>query len=240
MAFVGPLMIAEAVVRLVLVLVREEPVGSLVGLPLLLFEKPVVQAAEATEPKVRQLDEEDGVLELVSPTNRVDWGHEGLLPYRNRRFALDRVDREGRRWTYRFILCGDGPGDQPVLHLRPPVATKFVAPRHTAPPPSILRTTLVTAAVTLGPRADQERWAATLGVRPRWLTMAGAAAEFLGGLTNLGRDAAAGGLFFIVLDMYLILEGSLRLLSALGGRPCGSVFGWLVRPLYRSSFPPSG
>ncbi|MDX2435554.1 MAG: hypothetical protein QNL88_00760 [Acidobacteriota bacterium] len=174
---------------------------------------------------------ENGQLVVTSPRLDLGW-----------RVAVGRVPGTAVLWRDQpfEVVARTAAGSRHRWTLRPPVATKFVAPRHTAPPPSILRTTLVTAAVTLGPRADQERWAATLGVRPRWLTMAGAAAEFLGGLTNLGRDAAAGGLFFIVLDMYLILEGSLRLLSALGGRPCGSVFGWLVRPLYRSSLPPSG
>jgi hypothetical protein len=238
MAVVGPLMFVEAVVRLVLVSARAEPVGSLVGLPLLLFEKPVAPAAPATDPQVLVFDDVNGILEVVSPINRMDWGHDGLLPYRERWFALDRADREGRNWTYRFTLSDSGPGEQPVLHLRPPAPAKFVAPRHMSPPPSILRTTLVTAAVTLGPRADQERWGATLGVSPRWLTMAGAAAELVGGLTNLGRDAVAGGMFYVVLDVYLVIEGSWRFLSAVGGRPTGSVFGWVLRPLYRSSLPP--
>ncbi len=235
MAVVGPLMIAEGIVRLVLVATREEPIGSLVGLPLALFEKPAKKTLPPTEPEVRLFDEEEGVLELVSPINRVDWGHEGLLPYRDRWFALDRADREGRNWTYRFVLREKDAREHPVLHLRSPAARKFVAPRDAAPAPSILRTTLVTAAITLGPRADQERWAKTLGTNPRWLTIAGAVAELIGGLSNLGEHAAAGSVFFIVLDVFLVLEGSWRLLSALGGRPCGSVFGWLLRPLYRSS-----
>ena len=69
----------------------------------------------------------------------------------------------------------------------------------------------------------------------RWLTLAGAMAEVIGGLTNLSGDAAEGGAVFVVLDLYLIIEGAVRFLSALGGRPMGSVFGWILRPLYRSS-----
>jgi hypothetical protein len=180
-------------------------------------------------------DDAGGVLELVSPVNRSDWGHDGLLPYRDRWYVLERADREGRVWTYLFTRHRAGPENRRVLSLRPPTSTEFVAPRHSSPPPSILRISLVTAAVTLGPRADQERWAGHLGVSARWLTVAGAAAEFVGGLTNLGRDAPSAGPIFVMLDVFLILEGSLRLLSALGGRPMGSVFGWLLRPLYRSS-----
>lgn len=235
MAVVGPLMCAEAIVRLVLVSGDQEPVGSLFGLPFKLLEKPVTRTGPATDPEVRFFDDASGVLELVSPVNRIDWGRDGLLPYRDRWYVLERADREGRLWTYRFTHHRDGRECERVFSLRPPAAAEFAAPRHASPPPSILRTSLVTAAVTLGPRADQERWAAHLGVNARWLTLAGAAAEFVGGLTNLVRDATTAGTILVVLDVFLILEGSLRLLSTLGGRPMGSVFGWLLRPLYRSS-----
>ena len=231
LSVVGPLMVMEAIVRLVLVSARDEPAGSVIGLPLLLFERPVPAAAAMTEPRVRFFDEETGVLELVSPTNRVDWDREGALPYRNRWFVLDRANSEGRNWTYRFVLCDDEPSGRPVLRLRTPQASKFVAPRELSKPPSILRTTLVTAAVTLGPAADQESWARHLGVSPRWLTLAGAVAEVIGGITNLGADATEGGVVFVILDLYLIIEGSVRILAVLGGRPMGSVFGWVLRPL---------
>lgn len=235
LAGVGPLMVVEAIVRLVLVSAREEPVGSVVGLPLLLFEKASPPAAPVTEPQVRLFDEGNGVLELVSPTNRADWGREGVLPYRGHWFVLDRADSEGRSWTYRFVFCEEEPAGRPVLHLRTPPTSKFVAPRELSKPPSILRTTLVTAAVTLGPAADQESWAARLDVSPRWLTLAGATAELIGGVANLSGDAAEGGVVFVILDVFLIIEGAVRILAALGGRPMGSVFGWILRPLYRSS-----
>jgi hypothetical protein len=235
LALVGPLMVGEAMVRLVLVAARSEPVGSVVGLPLLVFETTGGVAAPATVPEVRSFDRDRGVLELVSPMNRVDWDHDGLLPYRDTWFILDRVDREGRSWTYHFVRSEDGPGGRRVLRLHPPVETPFAAPRDASPPPSILKTTLVTAAVTFGSRAEQERWARHLGVHARWLTMASSAAELAGGLINLGRDAAVGGYFFVIFDVVLIVEGSWRLLSALRGRPAGSVFGWIFRPLYRSS-----
>ncbi len=238
MTVVGPLMVLEAIVRMVLAAAEQEPVGSVLGLPFALFEKSSVPVEPTTDPAVRLFDEDLGVLELVSPVNRIDWGHDGLLPYRNGWYRLDRADREGRSWTYRFTRCDGGREDQPMLCLRPPVAAVFVAPREASPPPSILKTTLVTAAVTLGPRDDQERWAAHLGVDPRWLTVAGALPELVGGLTNLGRDAATAGPFLVVLDVFFIVEGSLRLLAALGGRPMGSLFGWVLRPLYRSSLPP--
>lgn len=240
MTVVGPLMVLEAIVRMVLVAADQEPVGSVLGLPFALFEKKVTFVEPVTDPEVRLFDEDRGVLDLVSPVNRVDWGHDGLLPYRDGWYHLERTDREGRSWTYRFARRDGEPDDLRVLRLRPPVAAAFVAARETTPPPSILKTTMVTAAVTLGPQDDQVRWAAHLGVNPRLLTMAGAVPELVGGLTNLGRDATTAGPFIVVLNVFLILEGSLRLLSALGGRPMGSVLGWVLRPLYRSSLPPSG
>jgi hypothetical protein len=238
MTVVGPLMILEAIVRMVLVASNQEAVGSVLGLPFALLEKKLAFTAPAMNPEVRLFDGDRGVLELVSPVHRVDWGHDGLLPYREGLYRLERSDREGRSWTYRFARSDGEPGDLRVLRLRPPVAAAFVAPREASPPPSILKTTLVTAAVTLGPRDDQERWAAHLNVNPRWLTMAGAVPELVGGVMNLGRDSTSAGPLLVVLDVFLILEGSLRLLSALGGRPMGSVFGWVLRPLYRSSLPP--
>lgn len=237
MTVVGPLLVLEAIVRMILAASDQEPVGSMLGLPFALFEKKETFAAPATDPEVRLFDDDRGVLELVSPVHRVDWGHDGVLPYRESWYRLERSDREGRSWTYRFARSVGEPGDLRVLRLSPPVAAPFVAPREASPPPSILKTTLVTAAVTLGPRADQERWAAHLHVNPRWLTMAGAAPELVGGLLNLGRDATTADPLLVVLNVFLILEGSSRLLSALGGRPMGSLFGWILRPLYRSSLP---
>lgn len=238
MTVVGPLMCIEAIGRMILVAGDQEPVGSLLGLPFKLLERAQATAGPTTDPELRLIDDQRGVLEVVSPVNRIDWGHDGVLPFRDRWYGLDRVHQEGRHWVYRFTRCEDRGGDERVLRLRPPAGKAFVAPRQVSPPPSILRTTLVTAAVTLGPGADQERWAGRLGMSPRWLTFVGAGAELIGGLTNLGRDATAGGVVFVVLDLFLVVEGSVRFVSALGGRPMGSVFGWALRPLYRSSLPP--
>ena len=104
-------------------------------------------------------------------------------------------------------------------------------------PPSIVRTTLVTTGVSLGPRSDQERWAAHLGINAIWLTVMGAGAELVGGVTNLGDDLGSGGVFLVVLDFFLVGEGLLRLGSVVTGRPMGSVFGWMLRPLYRRYLP---
>ena len=113
-------------------------------------------------------------------------------------------------------------------------------PRHAeSVPPPFFRTALVTAAVTLGPRSDQELWGAHIGVRAIWLTTISAAAELVGGLVNLRSDLASTGLLVLVLDFFLVGEGLLRLGSVATGRPMGSVFGWILRPLYRRSLPPA-
>jgi hypothetical protein len=96
---------------------------------------------------------------------------------------------------------------------------------------------LMTAVVTLGPAADQERWAAAQGIKAVWLTIIGAGAELIGGIANLHNDLGHSHSLLILLDFYLVGEGLLRLGSALVGRPMGSVFGWMLRPLYRKYLP---
>ncbi|MEJ2581651.1 MAG: hypothetical protein P8127_08445, partial [Acidobacteriota bacterium] len=81
-------------------------------------------------------------------------------------------------------------------------------------PPSFVRTMLVTAAVTLGPASDQLRVAEELGVRAFWLTVAGAGAELVGGVSNLQDDLGSAPAFLLLLDYFLVGEGLLRLTSA--------------------------
>ena len=238
-AVVGPLLVVEGMVRLVLVVADGEPVGSALGLPLVLLAPKKDLFREVTAPELRRLDESDGILELVSPIYRKDWDGGGILRYRGRFHRLDRTNQEGYDWVYRFERCSGDHPDGRKLRLMPPPATPYI-PRHAqSEPPSIFRTAVVTAAVTLGPRSDQELWGAHLGVRPIWLTMTGAAAELVGGLVNLRSDLAGGGPLVLMLDFYLVGEGLLRLGSVTTGRPMGSVFGWILRPLYRQSIPPT-
>ena len=231
--FVGPLICVEGLVRLVLAGSLSEPVGSIFGLPLLLLEPEPARIESRPAPEVRALDEASGVLELVSPEYRPDWHGEGVLPYRGRCFTLERTGREGGSWIYRFVTCEDPGADLPRLRLRPSFVPPGPSPAAVAKPPSIIGTTLMTAAVTLGPRDDQERWASHLKVRPVWLTVVGAASELVGGIGNLDRDLETGTPLMILLGIVLVGEGLLRLGSAVSGRPMGSVFGWVLRPLYR-------
>jgi hypothetical protein len=103
--------------------------------------------------------------------------------------------------------------------------------------PAFLRTMLISAAITLGPSSDQLRWARELGVSAIWFTLAGSGAELLGGIVNLQSDLGTAPAWLTGFDFLLIGEGLLRLGSAILGRPMGSVFGWILRPLYRKYLP---
>ena len=98
-------------------------------------------------------------------------------------------------------------------------------------------TVLVSAAVTLGPGADQEAWGRHLQMNPAWLTVVGALAELVGGLVNLGSGASEGTPLLLLLNFFLVGEGLVRLGSLLAGRLMGSVLGWVLRPLYRRWLP---
>jgi hypothetical protein len=234
---VGPPMCIEGLVRLTLVGALREPVGSIAGLPLLLLEAGPTKVEIKVAPEVRVLDEASGFLELVSPEYRPDWHGDAVLPYRGRFFVLERTTREGRSWVYRFVVSGDPGPDGTRLRLLPPPGAPEPSRFATAKPPSIVATALMTAAVTLGPRDDQERWAAHLKVRPVWLTVAGAGAELVGGIGNLDHDLETGTPLLILLGIVLVGEGLLRLGSAASNRPMGSLFGMLLRPLYRRHLP---
>jgi hypothetical protein len=67
----------------------------------------------------------------------------------------------------------------------------------------------------------------------------GAGAELVGGIVNLQSDLGSTHQLLILLDLFLVGEGLLRLGSAFLGRPMGSVFGWILRPLYRRHLPPA-
>ena len=237
LAFLGPVLLVSGIARLILVFSGGEPVGSLLGLPLRLLIPRETVAHDDHTPKVRRVSEDGRSIEIVSPIHRKDWDRDGTLTYRGVPYRLDRSDQEGRSWVYRFHPGTGGSGDERKLSLKPPQETSYVKPHTIEAPPSIVRTALVTTGVSLGPRSDQERWAAHLGISPIWLTVMGAGAELVGGITNLGEDLGSGGVFLVLLDFFLVGEGLLRLGSVVTGRPMGSVFGWALRPLYRRYLP---
>lgn len=238
LAYLGVVFFASGVVRLALVAADGEPVGSVVGLPLLLVAPKPRALGPVDAPVVRSFDEAGGHLVLVSPVYRRDWDRDGLLQYRGGFFRLDRVEQEGRSWVYLFTRVDHDGGTERILRLMPP--TSSVPPPTAVEPasPSFLRTMLVTAAVTLGSASDQQRWAGELGIRAVWLTVIGAGAELVGGIANLQDDLGSAQSLLILLDFFLVGEGLLRLGSALVGRPMGSVLGWVLGPLYRRHLPP--
>jgi hypothetical protein len=233
--FVGPLLFLEALVRMVLAAANDEPVGSLLGLPLRLLAGKSSASSETANPIVRVAEDQDDMIEVVCPDYRNDWYADGVLPYRGRWYRLDGAGRLGRDWVYRFRPSDPPPTGELKLELRPRSAQGGSSPPHAAP--SLVATTLVTAAVTLGPRRDQEAWGAYLNVRPVWFTIVGAGAELVGGVSNLARDLEAGLPVLVLFDGFLVAEGLVRLGAAILGRPMASLLGWIVRPLYRRLLP---
>jgi hypothetical protein len=240
LVFVGPYLFAEGMLRNALVAADGEPVGSIFGWPLN-FWRPQKRDREVVAPRVRMFDENVGNLELESPVHRRDWHSDGTLGYRGQDYRLDAVAVEGEVWVYRFARCTEETGTSERLRLIPPPAQPTASPEKSGSRPSMLRTALVTAAVTLGPQKDQEIWAGYLNLRPIWLTIFGAGAEVIGALVNLGKDIERGMPLLLLIDLYLVGEGLLRLgYVVLYGRPLGSVVGLVLRPLYRPWLPEPG
>ncbi len=234
---VGPLLIVEGTVRLILVAADGEPVGSALGLPLYWIGHSQPQLSPVTSPNVRLFDEEAGVLELVSPIYRADWDGEAILSYHGKSFRLDRSAQEGREWVYTFRRSTEAA--LPARRLRlAPAPTPVGAARSAGPePPSLVEWTLMSAAITLAPGKDQKIWGRHLDIRPIYFTLVGAAAELIGGLINLRSGGGSSAPLLILLNFFFVTEGAVRFASAIRGRPMGSIFGWLLRPLYRGRLP---
>ena len=232
-----PVLFISGSLRLARVFGDGEPIGSPLGVVFLPWAPKVQPRDQPLTPTLRSFEEPEGALVLVSPILRRDWDHDGFLRFRDQSFRLESVEREGRSWVYRFIREPKRGPEERSLSLKPP---RLVAPedRQMEAPPSFLRTMLLTAAMTLAPASDQRRWAKELGTRAIWFTILGGLAELVGGLVNLQGDLGPQPSLLALLDFFLVGEGLLRLGSALAGRPIGSVFGWLLRPIYQKYLPP--
>lgn len=239
LAYLGVVLFASGCVRLALVAADGEPVGSVLGLALLPLTPKQILATPEIAPSMSSFDRETGTLVLESPVHRRDWDRDGVLPFRGDFFRLERAEHEGRSWVYFFARSDHDDGKERVLRLAPPPSSSLPRSAADSDAPSFLRTMLITAVVTLGPASDQERWSAELSVRAVWLTVMGAGAELVGGIANLQRDLGSTHQLLILLDFFLVGEGLLRLGSAFIGRPMGSIFGWVLRPLYRRHLPPA-
>jgi hypothetical protein len=236
LAVVGPVLAAEGILRLKSVMSQSEPMGSLIGLPLMLFVRHGSPQTPMSLPVVHRLDEDEGVLELVSETVRSDWSPDGVLRYRDRSYRLCSTERLGTDWRYRFERIEDDPEIR-SLRLAPPRPPPRTVTR--ARPPSMVRTALVTALACIAPRVYQERWARQLSVRSTWFTILGASAELLGGWVNLGRAEPAEAGLMLAVNLFFLVEAVTRFaLMVMTGRPVGSLLGIPLRPLLERLIPP--
>jgi len=236
--FAGPPLVVFGIVRMAQVAANGEPVGSPLGLPLAILEKQDTPSTGRMPPQVRQCDEIAGVLVLASPVHRADWDRDGVLLFRGTRYRLDATRHEGTTWVYIFSSQITHEAGDRELRFLPPGELPMEGLVSAEPPPSLVGTALVTACITLAPREDQQRWAKHTGIRPIWFTLVGAGAELIGGFVNLTGDSERGLSILVILDLFVFIEGLLRLAGVvLSGRPVGSVFGWFLRPLYRSRLP---
>lgn len=231
LVFLGLYLFVEGLYRVVRVAADSEPVGSLFGAAASVFSPRRPQPVEPVPaPEVQALDEDDGVLELASPIQRRDWEGGGRLPYRGSVFRLDATGRRGTTWIYRFRrLAGDDDGSGPRLRLLPPRPAPFRSGRVRGPGPVL--TVLISIACTLAPWRFQQSWAARFGIRPGWFTGMGAAAELVGGLSNLGSPAGTAGAA-LGLNLFFVGEAVTRFAwLILRGRGLGSVLGLWMAPL---------
>jgi hypothetical protein len=229
--FVGLYLVIEGLVRLAQVFSDSEPVGSFAGLLASLVERqePTPRAV-APAPTVERYDAEAGELELLSPTQRRDWERPGLLPYRGSVFALEATRRLGEEWVYvfgRIELRSEGGWRR--HHLLPPVSRRETGVDSGEPGLAML--VLLSVLNTLAPARYQQRWAATVDVPATWFTIAGAAAELIGGLVNLAGGKGSGGMALLI-NLFFILEAAVRLAwVVLRGSPLGSALGLPLAPL---------
>lgn len=226
---VGVYFFAEGIVRLIMVFSDSEPVGSLLGAAVSIFEpKREPARVPVRAPKVQRFDEDKGVVELCSPILRRDWEEPGVLTYRDDDYVLDGTRQLGESWIYRFRRAEDTGTHLPArfrLNPPPPAAEPVVREET----PGLVKTVLLNIACTMAPARFQERWAWWVGMRAIWFTVAGSLVELVGGLANL--RAGADGLS-VPLNLFLVVEAVSRLaVVALKKKPLGSVFGLVLTPI---------
>ena len=242
LGLVSPVLFIESVVRLKHFGAHQEPIGSAVSLPLALLERSEPEQDRLDQPEVRRVDPATGKLELWSPVHRADWTLDGVLRFRDRLYMIEKLEASGGGWLYHFTRAQpDGKAARLRLAPRPqgPVQTLSVGPG--AGPdrgPGVVATAGLTALACMAPGDIQERWASWINVRPSVLTLAGAGAEIVGGLTNIGTGQFDGGPWWLMLDLFFVAEGMVRcILLVLSGGPVGSVLGLILRPLLEAWMP---
>ena len=215
-------LLLEGYLRLRLVNADSEPVGSVFTLwlvPFLSAEPP--PPAPSAAPVVDRADEAAGELEVVSPVLRRDWVHGAWLEHRSVAYVLEGLERSGNGWRYRFLRAPTGSAPGPSVRLAPPPAAPVAPGRSGVREPLV--DGIITGLVCVAPAAVQAAWADRMGIRPQWLTLIGACAELVGGLTGLADPETS---LADLLHVLLVADGGVRLvLALLGGRPVGSVLG---------------
>lgn len=234
-AFVGPLLFVEAVVRMVLVAAKDEPVSSVEGLPLLLLPEPRVEPIEPRQPEILSWDPQAAILEVVAPDRRPDWEQGGFLRYQDVPLELGTLRSMGTSFLYRFVRAADAT-DAREMRLRSP------RPQEDAPPPrgdmSILRLAVGTALMCFAPAEHQVVWTLRHSLPRALLTWIGGSLELLGGMRAVGPDLATDTIW-VILDVVLLIEGATRLVAAARGRALGSLFGRPFGVLWRRLNRPS-
>ncbi len=216
----------EGAVRLVVLMTSDQPVGSLLSVPLLLIDRH--QPSRVTPMRVRP-DRGDGVLELATAERRGDWQLDGWLMVRGKPYRLVAERQEHSRWLYRFERAA-GRGDGVTVMRWLPRAGPDPDGSGRAVSSSLVAG-LELVAFAFAPAQLQRRWAERHAF-PAWvLTVVSAVAEIVGGTANLlGRPPGV----LTVIDLLLLLDGSGRVLVAvvrLG--PVGSLLGLPWRRWYQ-------
>jgi len=230
LGLLSALFVPESLIRLWWSLTQAAPMGSLLTLPVALFEPlppPRDPLADARPQPVR-LEPEAGILELATGRSRPDWVEDGVLQYRERRYRLVDKVPDGGRMVYRLeSVADDTPVTLQLLPPRPPPPSDRAAGE-----PGPLGLTLRIMLMSFAPQAHQERWFRARGTSPVVPTALCAAIEAFGGAVNLVGRPSEGPTR--LLDLYFLAEGLVRLALVLGrGRGVGSVFGLPFLPLYR-------
>lgn len=238
--FISLVLSVESLIRLAQVAADSEPVGSVFGLVAAVFERRSPRVEEPLPaPSVEAFDATAGTLELLSLIQRRDWEGPGQLPYRGDVFALEATTRLGESWVYHFAKV-DAADERPRPVHRLLLPRSKVEGRTFSDQPGVVKTVLLSIACTMAPCRFQERWAWQLGVRPAWFTVIGAAAELIGGLSNLG-GGRGGGFLALLLNLFFVFEALVRFSSVvLKGRPQGSLFGLPLVPILERILPEPG
>ena len=221
----------EGVLRLLMLMSSDGPVGSLLSSPLLLFER-FREPPSSAEPVQVRPDRGDGILELGTVVCRDDWQVGGWLEVRGAWYRLVSRRRERQRWLYRLERAARRVDGAPTLRwLMSPGPEAESSARAVR---SSLDAGLELVMFAFAPADLQAKWAARQRL-PVWSpTLLSALLEVIGGLVNLlGRPFG----WLTAIDLLLLADGTVRVVGVLLRRgPVGSVLGipwrsWYARRL---------